>query len=192
MDHIAIISSSVREGRLSHRAALFLQNYITRRYNVTAEILDLRAYDFPLFTERFMFQKEPSEKLLDFTGRFTRADGIWIVTPVYNASFPAALKNVIDLYYKEWMRKPVAVTTVTSGMVPGIATLQEVQSLLLKLGAIVTPVMHTVIEVGKEYDEQGVPARKENAEALAKPTLDEFIALGDLITGKKTLLLPEK
>lgn len=177
MSYITIISSSVRDGRQSHRVALFLKQYLEENQLAKAEILDLKAYQFPLFTERLAYQPHPSEQLLNFTEKFNRADGVIIVSPVYNASFPAALKNVIDLYYKEWYHKPVAITSVTSGKVPGIATVQQLQTLLLKLGALVTPVVCTAINDSKDFDEQGNPTQKEQAYALVKPMIEDFFWL---------------
>lgn len=175
MKQIAILSSSVRNGRLSHRVALYLKRFLEEFQLVKAEILDLKAYDFPLFEERLVYQPHPSEKLLDFTERLNRADGLIIVTPVYNASFPASLKNVIDLYYEEWKRRPVGVVSVTSGKVPGIATLQEVQVLLLKLGAWVVPKLSTVINVGEEFTPEGDTVNKDEAEKVLLPMVEELI-----------------
>ena len=166
MKRIAILSSSVRTGRLSHRVALYLQHYLTANELAETEILDLKAYDFPLFEERFAFLPNPSGKVIDFTERFVAADALIIVTPVYNASFPAALKNVIDLYLQEWRRQPVAVVSVTSGKVPGIATVQQLQALLLKLG--------------ETFDEKGTAASPAATEKLLRPMIDELLWL----TGK--------
>lgn len=177
MPYITIISSSIRDGRQSHRVALFLKQYLEENQLAEVEILDLKTYQFPLFTERLAYQSHPSEQLLDFTDKFNRAGGVIIVSPVYNASFPAALKNVIDLYYTEWHRKPVAITSVTSGKVPGIATVQQLQTLLLKLGALVAPVACTVINGGEDFDEQGHPTQKEQGYALVKPMIEEFFWL---------------
>lgn len=179
MKQIAIISSSVRNGRLSNRVALYLKKFMDEMPSVKAGILDLKEYDFPLFEERFVYQTNPSEKLLDFTEHLTRADGLILVTPVYNASFPASLKNVIDLYYNEWKRKPVAVVSVTSGKVPGIATVQEVQVLLLKLGAFVVPKLSTVIQVGEEYTEEGNVKNRRTADAVLLPMAEELLWMID-------------
>lgn len=175
MKQIAILSSSVRDGRLSHRVALYLKRYLEEFQLVKAEILDLKAYNFPLFEERLVYQTHPSDLLLDFTERLNRADGLIIVAPVYNASYPAALKNVIDLYFEEWKRRPVGVVSVTSGKVPGIATVQEVQVLLLKLGAWVVPKLSTIINVGEEFTPEGEAADKELAENLLLPMVEELI-----------------
>lgn len=118
--------------------------------------------------------------MIDFTERLVAADALIIVTPVYNASFPAALKNVIDLYLQEWRRQPVAVVSVTSGKVPGIATVQQLQALLLKLGALVVPMLCTVISAGETFDEKGTAASPAATEKLLRPMIDELLWL----TGK--------
>ena len=56
MKKIAIISSSVRDGRLSHRVALFLEKFIAGRFDASAELIDLKKYNFPLFNERLPMQ----------------------------------------------------------------------------------------------------------------------------------------
>ena len=47
MRHTSIITSSVREGRISHNVSLYLQNYLTENKLATTEIIDLKAYNFP-------------------------------------------------------------------------------------------------------------------------------------------------
>ena len=172
---IAIISSSVRDGRLSHRVSLFLEKYISKSFGVPVEILDLKEYDFPLFHERFFKLANPSGALSDYAARFKASDGIVIVTPVYNGSFPASLKNVIDLFYAEWVHKPVLVVSVSSGTTPGIATIQSLQAILLKMGARVTGPLYTVTSVGNDYSETGVPANRETAEKYAREPVGELL-----------------
>ncbi|MEG1498483.1 MAG: NAD(P)H-dependent oxidoreductase [Bacteroidales bacterium] len=182
MQRIAIISSSVREERLSNRVALYIEKYLNENYvnpgilkNIT--MLDLKAYNFPIFEERFPYLKAPSEALLDFTGKLVSAEGLIIVSPVYNSSFPAALKNVIDLYYKEWQHKVIGICSVSVGNVPGIATVQELQKLMLKLGSWVAPVLSTVTSVEKEFDAEGNPSHTEVAEKTVKTLIEEMLLL---------------
>lgn len=177
MKHIAIVSASIREGRLSHRVALFLKKYIEDNQLATVEILDLKAYNFPLFTERLMYQEKPSPEVLDYANRFNRADGIIIVSPVYNASFPAALKNVIDLLVAEWKDKVVAVSSVTYGNTAGITTVMEIQSMLLRLGALVVPASFTALNAEVEYDEQGNPANAEAADRWVRGFVRKLLRL---------------
>ena len=153
---------------------------VNKKYRTIRILVVPEADDFPLFEERFAFLPNPSGKVIDFTERFVAADALIIVTPVYNASFPAALKNVIDLYLQEWRRQPVAVVSVTSGKVPGIATVQQLQALLLKLGALVVPMLCTVISAGETFDEKGTAASPAATEKLLRPMIDELLWL----TGK--------
>lgn len=172
---IAIISSSIRDGRLSHRVALFLKNYVAGKTGVETEILDLKAYDFPLFHERIFKLEKPSEALLDYSERFKAADGIIIVTPVYNGSFPAALKNVIDVFFKEWDHKPALIVSVTDKSTPGIATIQSLQAILLKMGARVTGPLYTVLNAGADFSETGMPSDKAAAERNAAKPIEELV-----------------
>ena len=185
MKKIAILSSSIRDGeRMSHRVALFLKKYFEEKQLAEIVFLDLKAYNFPLFTERLAFQKEPLPSLLDFTEKFNNIDALIIVTPVYNSSFPASLKNVIDLYFNEWKHKIVAVSTVTSGMVSALITAKEVQAVMLKLGAIVSPTAFTVINTANEYDADGNAVNSENTEKLLKPFVDDLNFLVEKILNK--------
>ncbi len=146
---IVVISSSVRTGRLSHRVALFLCK------RLGAEMVDLAEYDFPLFHERLKFMVEPPEEAVDFARRIAEADGVVVVSPVYNASFPAALKNVVDLLVDEWVKKPVMVVSVSSGGNAPIMTAQQLQSLFLKLGARVAAPLYTVTNVESDFSTDG-------------------------------------
>src|SRR5262245_15119934 len=116
---IAIISASVRAGRKSHRVALFFKNYIEANDLATADLLDLNEYSFPIFEERLRNIKDPTAPMLEFADKITNANGVIIVTPEYNGGYPASLKNVIDLLYAEWRRKPIALAAVSNGQFGG-------------------------------------------------------------------------
>lgn len=174
---IAVISSSVRDGRLSHRVALFLRNYVGRQTEVETDLIDLREYDFPLFHERLAFIENPADDVKDFARRITEADGVVVVSPVYNASFPAALKNVVDLLFAEWNRKPVLVVAVTFGTNAPIQTAQQLQALFLKMGARVAAPLYTVLSAGTDFAEDGTPADPARLEKYAKAPVDELMWL---------------
>lgn len=170
---IAIISSSVRDGRLSHRVALFVERYLGEN-GFETDVLDLRQFNFPLFAERYAMQKSPSVAVEEFTRRFNAADAVWIVSPIYNSSYPASLKNVVDLYFKEWQRKPVALSVVSGGGVAPLTAVEKLQSLLYKMGARVATAPHTVINVGADFSENGVPTDPTTAEKFIAPAIKEL------------------
>jgi NAD(P)H-dependent FMN reductase len=155
MPHIAIISSSVRTGRISHRVALYLNHLLTSKNISSAEILDLSQYQFPVFEERLKYQLNPSEKVKDFASRIRKADGVIIVTPEYNGGYPASLKNVTDLLYDEWHRKPIAISTVSDGSFGGTQVITSLQFSLWKVRAWTVPSMFPVPNAPTAFDELG-------------------------------------
>jgi NAD(P)H-dependent FMN reductase len=174
MYHISIISSSVRTGRKSHNAALFFQNYLTINKLASVEILDLAFYNFPIFEERLKNLPNPSLVALEFKNKIISSDGIIIVTPEYNGSIPASLKNVIDLLYEEWHRKPVAFSTASSGDFGGLQALTHLQFIFWKIRAWTFTSNFPVSKVQEKFDDFGVPTNKEETDRFAQVFLNEF------------------
>lgn len=175
MYHISILSSSIRTGRKSHNVALYFQKYISDNYPVTAEILDLKAYNFPLFEAPLQYQKSPSAAALQFKDKIIASDGVLIVTPEYNGSFPASLKNAIDVLYEEWHRKPVAFSTVSSGDFGGLQALTHLQFVFWKIRAWTFTANFPVSKVQDKFDDLGVPTNQKQTDEFAKIFIDELM-----------------
>lgn len=174
MHHIAIISSSVRAGRNSHRVSLFFKKFIEENQIGSAEILDLYEYQFPIFDERLRLMKDPSPEVLGFADKIMQAEGVIIVTPEYNGGYPASLKNIIDLLYAEWKRKPVGLATVSNGQYGGSQVMTSLLFTLWKIGAWVVPAMYRVANVQDVYDENG-NITDTRVPRFAKTFLDELV-----------------
>ncbi|WP_187261954.1 NADPH-dependent FMN reductase [Pontibacter beigongshangensis] len=174
MPHIAIISSSVRTGRNTHRVALFFQKYITENNLATVELLDLKEYNFPIFEERLQHLQEPTEQVLDFAASIKKADGVIIATPEYNGGYPASLKNVVDLLYQEWYRKPIGLVTVSDGQFGGTQVMASLQFTLWKIRAWVVPAKFPVSKVQENYAIDGTPTDRANTEKHAAIFMEEM------------------
>jgi NAD(P)H-dependent FMN reductase len=175
MPHIAIISASIRTGRNSHRVALYFKNYLVANTFATAEIIDLKAYNFPLFEDTLKTQKKPTVKLLEFAQKIAQADGIIIVTPEYNGGYPASLKNAIDVLYDEWHRKPISISTVSAGVFGGSQALVSLQFSLWKIGAWTVTNMFPVSKVQDAFTEEGKPTDKTLSDKMAKVFIAELL-----------------
>ena len=175
MRHISIISSSVREGRKSHNVALYFQNYLIENKLATTGIIDLKAYNFPIFESTLKLMNNPAENVLEFADKIKSSDGIIIVTPEYNGGYPASLKNAIDLLYEEWKHKPIAIVTVSSGPFAGSQALVSLQFTFWKMMAWTIPAMFSVPTVDKAYDENGKPMDKLNSDKLAAIFIKELL-----------------
>jgi NAD(P)H-dependent FMN reductase len=190
--NLMILSASVREGRNSHRVALFFQQFLQTfptaagpdpssgtavqpAQTLQVQIVDLMDYDFPVFHERLKYQKTPTPQMLDFSSKVKEADGVIIVTPEYNGGYPASLKNVVDLLYEEWKRKPVALVTVSDGAFGGAQVTTSLVFSLWKIGAWVVPAMFPVPSVKTSYDETGHPADPEKTNHRATHFINELL-----------------
>jgi NAD(P)H-dependent FMN reductase len=174
MYHISIISSSIRTGRKSHNVALYFQNFLNENRLATVEILDLASYNFPIFEAPLKYQSNPSIVALEFKNKIISSDGIIIVTPEYNGSIPASLKNVIDLLYEEWHRKPIAFSTASSGDFGGLQALTHLQFIFWKVRAWTFTANFPVSKVQEKFDDFGVPSNKQETDEFAQIFIDEF------------------
>jgi NAD(P)H-dependent FMN reductase len=165
--HIALLSTSVRDGRMSHRVALHLQRSITAEGRHTVDLIDLLDHDFPVFHERLKFMAAPAPEVVSFAERIRKAEGVIIVTPEYNGSYPASLKNIIDLLTEDWKKKPIAISSVSGGAFGGSQVLNQLLFTLWKIRAWVVPGAMQVPTVKENFNEDGSPA---DAEAWARRT----------------------
>lgn len=173
--HIVIISASIRIKRASHRVALYFKQYLEEHQLAHVSILDLETWNFPIFTERLSRMETPKKDVLDFSARIKAADGVIIVTPEYNGGYPASLKNVVDLLYDEWYRKPVAISTVSSGPFGGMNVITSIQYTLWKIRAWTIPAQFPVAKVEESFDAAGVPSDKAGTDKRAQRFIDELL-----------------
>src|SRR5690606_36348502 len=119
----------------------------------------LQVYNFPLFDERLKYQKNPSSSVLEFASKIKASDGIIIVTPEYNGGYPASIKNVVDLLYDEWHRKPIAISTVSDGNFGGTQVITSLLFTLWKIRSWVIPAQFPVPHVDSTFSEDGRPQK---------------------------------
>ncbi|MGK5738583.1 NADPH-dependent FMN reductase [Micromonospora sp. URMC 103] len=99
---LAVIIGSTREGRMGETVARWFVEQADHRDDMTVDVLDLADYDFPAG-----YPTEPTGPIRSFVRAVGRAEAFAVVTPEYNHSFPASLKQAIDYAYDEWQAKPV-------------------------------------------------------------------------------------
>lgn len=174
MDHICIISTSIRKDRRSNRVATYLAGLLKEKFQAEVEILDLLSYSFPLFEERLKYLDSPSPDVLDFAGRIRKSAGLILVVPEYNGGYPASLKNVIDLLTDEWRKKPVAFAVVSNGQFGGSQVIFSLQFTLWKIMAITVSPALRIADIETSFDEKGIPSQKEMMDKRATVTIKEL------------------
>ena len=84
-----------------------------------------------------------------------RADGFIVVSAEYNHSVPAALKNLLDHFQREYLYKPSAIVTYSAGPFGGVRSLVNLRGILAELGTPAIPSSFPVSTVGEAFDDDG-------------------------------------
>lgn len=182
---VVVISSSIRPGRTSHRVALHLANRLNAVEGVEAEVLDLAAHNLPLLEETFVRHTNKPAAADELGNILNQADAMLFVSPEYNGTYTAALKNITDYYNKaEFQRKVIGTVTVSTGMMGGIRAALQMQQLIMALFAYTSPHMLPVGMVLDKFEEDGTLKQPEYEKNLAHFTR-EFLWLATAVKAKK-------
>lgn len=135
---VKVIIGSTRQGRASDKAAQWVVNNLQDKADI--ELLDLRDYDMPFMNEAVSPQYNPDRKpegaVKAWLDKLTEAEAVIMVTPEYNRSIPAVLKNAIDQVAYELKGKPVGI--VSHGSTGGAQAVSHLRGILP--GALATTV----------------------------------------------------
>ena len=127
---LPVILGTARQGRLSEPAARFVFTQVSRRSDLSTELIDIRTIGLSI--------DDAGEAIKDakFSATVGRADGLILVVPEYNHSFPGLLKHVLDSNLKEYIHKAVGVCGVSAGPFGGARMIQNLLPVLRELGLV--------------------------------------------------------
>ena len=142
---LLFFAGSAREGSHNKRLAR-LGRHIAEANGVESVFVDLADYHMPIYHGDFEGAEGVPERARAFKALLEQYDGVMIVTPEYNASIPALLKNTLDWISRVKDEPNVFTTRVfaISGTSPGYygamrSLLQLREILSVGLGATVIP-----------------------------------------------------
>ncbi|WP_129842405.1 NAD(P)H-dependent oxidoreductase [Streptomyces sp. RFCAC02] len=124
---LAVIIGSVREGRFGPTVARWFADHAGDHGGFEIDLIDLAATPLSLTMDR-RGHEELGERL-------AAAEAFAVVTPEYNHSFPAALKNTIDWYNHEWHAKPVGFLSY-GGLSGGLRAVEQLRVVFAELHAV--------------------------------------------------------
>jgi len=180
---IEIISGSPRGNSITNRVALHLKNQIREKTDHEVDIIDVRENEMPLLQAVFTSVEATPEPFKEVAGRMLTADAFILLTPEYNGSYSAALKNLLDHFPKQH-HKVFAIATASTGMLGGVRAALQLQELVYALFGIGSPYMLVTPQVDKKFDEDG-----NLLDANFKKSIDifikEFVWLAEKIVDEK-------
>lgn len=143
MPLVQIIVASTRPGRVGLPIAEWILSLARERTDIEVELVDLRDVNLPNFDEPRhprlgQYEHEHTKR---WSASVDRADGFVFVTPEYNHSFPASLKNALDFVFREWAHKPVGFVSY-GGVAAGTRSVQALKPVLAALQMV--PVLEGV------------------------------------------------
>jgi NAD(P)H-dependent FMN reductase len=117
MIKVAIIVGSTRPGRKADAVARWVHELARERGDAEYELVDVADYDLPLLDEPVppSLGKYSKEHTKRWAATIDRFDAFLFVTPEYNHSTSAALKNALDYLYKEWNNKAAGFVSYGGG-----------------------------------------------------------------------------
>jgi NAD(P)H-dependent FMN reductase len=148
---IAEIIGSTRQGRAGATVGRWFAAQARQREGIELTILDLVDFEIPT-----RYPSEATPPMMAFAAGVGRADAFVVVTPEYNRSFPASLKQAIDCGYDEWRAKPVGFVSYGCGS-HGLYAVEQLRVVFTELHAVTMRdgVGFDLLDGG--FDEDGQP-----------------------------------
>lgn len=146
---IPVILGTARQGRESENAARFVFEQTKKRAGVESEFIDVRTLPMKL--------DDAGEQMKDpkFSATIERCDGLIIVTPEYNHSFPGLLKHALDMNLKEYIHKAVGICGVSAGALGGARVIESLLPVMRELGLVTIFEDVNFGRIGTLFDERG-------------------------------------
>ncbi|MFG3285200.1 NADPH-dependent FMN reductase [Streptomyces sp. NPDC048111] len=168
---LTVVIGSNREGRFAPVVADWFLARAREHDGFDIEVLDLADTELPTSLSR-----DPSPavaaQLAVISPKLADADAFVVITPEYNHSFPAPLKNLIDWHFAQWQAKPVGFVSY-GGISGGLRAVEQLRQVFAELHAVTVrdtvsfPLVHSL------FDEEGEHREPSQADAAVKKMLDQ-------------------
>ena len=121
-----------------------------KRADVETELIDVCKLPMKL--------DDAGEQMKDakFSATINRCDGLIIVTPEYNHSYPGLLKHALDMNLEEYIHKAVGICGVSAGSFGGVRAIEALLPVMRELGLVTIFWDVNFGNVTKLFDDQGI------------------------------------
>ncbi|CUU57167.1 NAD(P)H-dependent FMN reductase [Parafrankia irregularis] len=169
--NLTVIIGSNRVGRFAPVVAQWFLRQTAGDESMTTTVLDLGETSLP---ERLGSPRgAETDELTAVTRQLDAADAYVVITPEYNHSFPAPLKNLLDLHYTEWQAKPVGFVSY-GGLSGGLRAVEHLRQVFAELHAVTIRDVVSFHGAWERFDSDGSPRDAEGANTAARTMLDEL------------------
>lgn len=171
---VALIIGSARKSRFTTTVATWFGARLRERQDIEVDVVDLADVSLSAGGPSHQPDEADVAALAETAPRIAAADAFVVVTPEYNHSFPAVLKNFVDWHLTEWSAKPVGFVS-HGGMSGGLRAVEHLRQVFAELHAV--SVRETVSFHGGQatFGPGGEPVDAEGATGAAKLLVDQLL-----------------
>ncbi len=167
---VGILAGSLRREAFSRRVAASLAEMLAP--SLAVRPFDLAALD--MFNQDFDEMGQTPASWTRFRQEVSAVDGVVFVTPEYNRSLPALLKNALDIAswpfgHNRWEGKPGAIVGVSPGRFGALAAAQALRQPASFLGIDLMPKPEAYLSVAEgDFDARGALVGEAARKALGQ------------------------
>ncbi|MDV9190122.1 NAD(P)H-dependent oxidoreductase [Streptomyces sp. SR27] len=182
---LALVVASDREGRFAPVVTDWFRSRLAEREDFAVTLVDLAEVDLPTTLSHRPSPAVRAE-LAKVTPVLEAADAFVVITPEYNHSFPASLKNLIDRHYTEWQAKPVGFVSY-GGISGGLRAVEQLRQVYAEMHAVTVRDTVSFHHAHGQFDEDGRHKDPAGAEIAAKALLDQLAWWGRALKDAKSV-----
>ncbi|QIS06044.1 NADPH-dependent FMN reductase [Nocardia brasiliensis] len=173
---LAVIVGSTRAGRFGPTVATWFARCAEQRADIAVEVIDLAQDRLPAHLTNEP-ELDDARALRSVGDRLAAADAFVIVTPEYNHSYPAALKNAIDWHFTEWRAKPVGFVSY-GGVSGGLRAVEHLRHVFAELHAVTVRDTVSFHGAAQLFDASGELVDPQAPRRAADQLLDQIVWWG--------------
>lgn len=176
---LVILIASTRQGRFGPTIAGWFHNEVRRHKDFDADLIDLADIALPQ-----VMGATPLPETAAIAARLENAEAFVVVTPEYNHSFPAPLKNFIDWHNKEWQAKPIGFVSY-GGRSGGLRAVEQLRQVFAELHAVTVRNTVSFHDAWSNFDSEGQPSNPDAFESAARSMLTQILWWGRALRDAK-------
>jgi NAD(P)H-dependent FMN reductase len=177
MIKVGIIVGSTRPGRKGRAIADWVYGIASERLDAEFELLDIADFGLPLLDEPLppLMGEYAHDHTRAWAARIDSCDAFVFVTPEYNHSTSAALKNAIDYLFREWNNK--AAGFVGYGRTDGARAVEHLRQIMGEI-MVADVRVHVGLSLHTDFENSSVFKPAGSQAARVNVMLDQVVAWG--------------
>ncbi|QIQ04734.1 NADPH-dependent FMN reductase [Streptomyces liangshanensis] len=182
---IAVIIGSTRPNRVGEIVGKWVMEVANKRSDAAFTLIDLAEVGLPLLDEGAppAVAQYAQQHTKDWAATIAGFDAFVFVTPEYNHSVPAGLKNALDFLYAEWNNKVAGF--VSYGAAGGIRAVEHLRLALAEL-QVATVRAQVALDSYADFENYYVLKPSPRREEALNTVLDQVIAWGGALKPLRT------